>query len=366
MSYVYTQLGLVYPHITTVDAYGNATTSYPNPWSKGFRVVSKAPSVRRVKPSDLLSSLTGYGTHEREIKDKKPYSFQVVHGDGSVTSYHDVEPEWYSTVGQVGLYPPEPNWQTKLRLQIKDQKINLAQAVAEYPQAQRMFANNATTIANALRALRRGEMKKVFNTLGLPRKKLRGTVSNRWLELQYGWLPLLSDLHGAVEELQQSLQRPRTRRVTARATSQVELDVQNGWYPHLQERGTIHAEAKATAKAVCYIQQESLAASRLGVTNPLNLAWELLPYSFVIDWFIPIGNWLNSLDAGIGLGAIRGTVTTKTKYVATNHRVGVYQYETYSRSVFYDLPAAPLPRYSPSVGFGKVTNALALLSQLKR
>jgi hypothetical protein len=30
--------------------------------------------------------------------------------------------------------------------------------------------------------------------------------------------------------------------------------------------------------------------------NVVNTAWEFLPWSFVIDWFISIGTWLNSLN----------------------------------------------------------------------
>jgi len=298
---------------------------------------------------------------------KSPVTFSVPDGSGGFVQYSDVDPQWYTTVGQIGLYPQTPDWQTKLRLAVKDQKTNLAQSLAEYPQAQRMFADNATTIAKTLRSLRKGDIKGVFDTLGLPRKKLPGTISNRWLELQYGWKPLLMDLHGAVEELQSALQRPRTRRIKVRVSESDEREVQSGYIPHLQRYGKIKAYAKTTAKVTAYLQQESLAASRLGFTNPVNLAWELLPYSFVIDWFIPIGDWLNSLDAAIGLISITGTVTTKTNYKAYNDFGGQsYFQESYGRSVFYDLPSAPLPSYSPSVGATRVANALALLSQLKR
>lgn len=367
MSYSFTQLGLVYPTITSIDRYGNRSQSFPSPWSRGYRVESKAESVKRVKPANLLGNLTSHGGHSREHSTRSGVSFSVPQWDGGVVLYTDVDPFWYSTVGQVGLYPAEPDWQTKLRLAVKDQQVNLAQSVAEYPQAQRMFTKNATTIANSLRSLRRGDMKGLFDNLGIPRKKLRGTVSNRWLEVQYGWIPLLSDLHGVVGELQQALQRPRTRRIRVTASSEAERKVQNGWIPHLQRYGQIEAYAKTSCRVTAYLQQESLAASRLGLTNPVNLAWELLPYSFVIDWFIPIGNWLNSLDAGIGLINISGTVSTKAKYIATNQfGSSYYMTESWGRSVFHTLPSAPLPTWKPSVGWKQVANALALLSQLKR
>jgi hypothetical protein len=35
----------------------------------------------------------------------------------------------------------------------------------------------------------------------------------------------------------------------------------------------------------------------LGLTDPLSVAWELIPYSFVVDWFVPIGTYLDNLNA---------------------------------------------------------------------
>jgi hypothetical protein len=336
-------------------------------WSPGYTQESTPSSVRRVKPKDLIGNLTPWGGHSRYVHSRVPQSWSTApDAYGSFVKYIDIDPQWYATVGGIGLNP-EPDWQTKLRLAVKDQKVNLAQTLAEYPQAQKMFVNNATTIVKTLRSLRRGDMNEVFKTLGIPRKQLRGTISNRWLELQYGWMPLLSDLHGSVEELQAGLTRPRTRKITVRATAEEDRKVQNYYVPHLQKYSEIDAYAKTTVKVVAYLRQESLAASRLGLTNPLNLAWELVPYSFVIDWFIPIGNWLNSLDAGIGTIGITGTVTTKTKYIATNwFGSQYYMTQGYGRSVLYDLPNAPLPSWKPSLGWKQVANALALLSQLKR
>jgi hypothetical protein len=34
----------------------------------------------------------------------------------------------------------------------------------------------------------------------------------------------------------------------------------------------------------------------LGLYDPAGLAWELLPFSFVADWFVPIGNYLENLN----------------------------------------------------------------------
>jgi hypothetical protein len=52
-------------------------------------------------------------------------------------------------------------------------------------------------------------------------------------------------------------------------------------------------------KRVRYIQcelSEPLSTSRaLGLLDPLTVVWEIIPYSFVVDWFLPIGSYLENL-----------------------------------------------------------------------
>jgi hypothetical protein len=42
-------------------------------------------------------------------------------------------------------------------------------------------------------------------------------------------------------------------------------------------------------------------ASRLGLINPASVAWELVPFSFVVDWFTGFGSYLDSFTELAGL-----------------------------------------------------------------
>lgn len=57
--------------------------------------------------------------------------------------------------------------------------------------------------------------------------------------------------------------------------------------------------------------------SSFGVTNPASLAWELLPFSFVVDWFLPVGDFLSSLDAEFGMTFRRGIYSSQTDVDST-------------------------------------------------
>ena len=51
--------------------------------------------------------------------------------------------------------------------------------------------------------------------------------------------------------------------------------------------------------------------SQLGLLNPLEIVWECLPYSFVVDWAIPVGAWMSSLTADAGFSFKGGSRSTK-------------------------------------------------------
>lgn len=55
----------------------------------------------------------------------------------------------------------------------------------------------------------------------------------------------------------------------------------------------------------------------LGLLNPALLWWELLPYSFVVDWFLPVGDVLTSLTAGIGMDGVVGGLVYENEHVET-------------------------------------------------
>jgi hypothetical protein len=50
--------------------------------------------------------------------------------------------------------------------------------------------------------------------------------------------------------------------------------------------------------------------SQLGLINPAVIVWERLPYSFVVDWFAPVGSWLNALTAAAGYDFVTGCRST--------------------------------------------------------
>lgn len=220
---------------------------------------------------------------------------------------------------------------SKLLSRIKNQKINIAIASAEMKSTLRTITSAAETLAKSFLYLKRGNLKRAYNELGLStkRRQLRSykrahaddpkiAAENEWLAMRYGWLPLLSDIHGAAEALADSTEPIMRNRVESVATMTLEQtftdqSMYNGWYGWVSTNKVV---ARHTSKYVCYMVSSSSAptATSLGITNPLALAYELIPFSFVLDWFYPIGNALNNIDATVGQQFAGGTKTHFTKH----------------------------------------------------
>jgi len=133
----------------------------------------------------------------------------------------------------------------------------------------------------------------------------------------------------------------------------------------------IEAEGRIRQRAVFYITRSNFAGLNgdFDFGNPIEWAWELIPFSFVVDWAIPIGEWLGSLDAMVGVDTSGGTVVTKSTIRATYRKAdathilseGHFTSDTYQRQVFDTVPISTFPKWNPSMSWRRVMNATSLL-----
>lgn len=197
----------------------------------------------------------------------------------------------------------------------KNQEINIAQFIGERKQTISMIAAAVTRIASVLSAVKRGNVRKAARTLfpDSPKK-----VANDVLMIQYGVRPLMSDIDGAMAFLAQSedlvfdIHVKRTEKIPTK-TSVVRKDTVWPYLPFVTTTVT-WGEVTVKYKARCRVKLETVrGAARLGFENPAALAWELTPWSFVLDWALPIGDYLNYSDAfaGISLDFVTKSVFVK-------------------------------------------------------
>lgn len=207
--------------------------------------------------------------------------------------------------------------QSNLIEKVKGSDFNLAVTAAETPEFLRMVSDDARQIAKAFLAVRKGHLNDATEILfagytrrskyadsaffrrkpvhALPFKKpqvsrsafLEMGISQRWLELQYGWLPTLNDIYNASKAYESMTNGPRMHVYRAKYSKSYPYDGSS-----TPSNYNAYGTKKASYKLYYRAQEDISAAHKLGLYDPLSVVWEVIPYSFVVDWFIPIGTYL--------------------------------------------------------------------------
>lgn len=205
--------------------------------------------------------------------------------------------------------------QAKLADKVTSSAPNLVVNVAQGHQTLGMVYKALSDFGRAGLALRRGNFAKAARCLGVnPRtSKLRHTdIAGRWLELQYGWLPTLSDIYDAMQ-LWSSLQDPQTKVLSFYASAKDVITHNSSTSP---ANYSVIGPGQCRVRIQCELTEDVPLKRSLGLYDPLTLAWEVLPWSFVIDWFIPIGTYLEALNV---IPKLTGRFLTTKSYKFLGH-----------------------------------------------
>lgn len=255
---------------------------------------------------------------------------------------------------------------------VGDRKIDLGESIAEGRKTLSHIASTASQVLGAYKALRSGNIPRALRELKLSKKTILNgkTFSERWLELQYGWYPLLADIFSAADVLQTGVQRK------SYIVSAVRQLTRSGPYRYQNKSGTVNCTYRC--KLFYTVSSQDLdALARFGFINPAEVAWALMPYSFVIDWFAPIGALLEAYSATMGLTFLDGHITSRAQirargliesplswyYLDGNRFELAFDHFGMRRQVV--LTATPLPYVKSPFSSTHLISAIALLRQLR-
>lgn len=311
----------------------------------------------------------------------------------------------YSYSAASPLLPALPDWTSNddidlingLKERSRGSSFNASIFLSQGNQALEMIGDSAIRIARGLKLFKRGnvigaihEMSKSADQTARLRKRLpkgmwttnlrqQGTkqLSSNWLELQYGWLPLLSDMRDGATLAAHQLNVPFRQRVVVRKSLRNKDPV-----PPTSAFGAAEAYGIVSKQIVAYFSEPESIPKMLGLTDPLSIAWENTPFSFVADWILPVGDWLEARAYTTGLtGTFISTTYTRQLWRgiagkayrndalslvgSTSVFGGSYfaSKATMSRSVTASLQV-PRPRVVPlseALSFKRCLNGIALL-----
>lgn len=205
---------------------------------------------------------------------------------------------------------------------LAQQEAGIGEDLATFVQTARMFKDTGTRLRDILRAAKNDAA-----LAGYLRSKSfnKGSrAAKAYLEYEYGWKPLVSDLYGLYKVLQEYAAGLRPVIIHGRGTvrsqsSKVIRYKEPGWeLGNYWVRGTSESNSRVSAHMYAKFKPEWLAfrvLNQIGLLNPASIAWAVVPWSFVVDWFIPIGPFLEALTAPVGLDFVSGSVSEKLSRV---------------------------------------------------
>ena len=264
---------------------------------------------------------------------------------------------------------------TLLSLSPKQAASSLAKSLHQ------LARNGQVGLANTVRAFRNvplGTLKKRFRkAINRWTERLKSGIGNFadiWLELNFGWIPLVKDT-GAIISL---LVDPMP---DGAVTASTRVFGQGAGTCHIESHyatrawtGTWYVKVGAS---ILSVNKKLFTADTAGFANPFLVAWQLMPFSFLLDWITNVSQFIRSWTGilGIQLGDVYTTVYGKAKmsggWYERDSRGTIYAFAKANSEAFYmdrslTLPAVKFQSRELNFGPLKAITSWALLVQQLR
>lgn len=181
------------------------------------------------------------------------------------------------------------------------EKASLGITLAQWKQADSMIRQRALQLLAFTSAVVRRSPTGIAQSLGLDLKRVKKTLGRRhatgkklsdlWLEFHFGWVPIIKDVHSAIEVF--------SKDITLRKIKGSSEDT--GLYkrvPPNQFSLGFNIPVRVQHRVGCELHLDNpnvLLGQRLGFLNPASILFDAVPFSFVADWFTDIQSVLESV-----------------------------------------------------------------------
>lgn len=256
----------------------------------------------------------------------------------------------------------------KARAKMAGSEYNFGESLVEFGETVGLLNGTLSKLTRAFSSVLEGKFGKAASILGsssrdlshlgsIPRSK---RLANGYLELSFGWLPLISDLHSAVTAYSEGLISKGDHLTKRSGSRQGNLSSMRSFDSPMEISGI--ASVSGTVSSNGY---GAAVLNSLGLLNPALMAWNKLPFSFLIDWFVPISTVLGALTASAGLSNFQQTKTDVflSEGIYGPGLVGHRQFEAH-RTPVVGLPSIISFDKGPAFSLGQAFTAIALLRSL--
>lgn len=369
-------------HSTTVN--GKVVVSNYNP---AGQVVSSSTATT-VRTVDSVSNYTlVQGDKKAPNNFKYDSSFQKYYG-GTWDFFTKISSNTYyratGVKGDFGGNPPisRVSWPrvtsyhynkalNKLYDKVRGQ-LDLSIAVAERRETGRLL-NAIKQLEDAMKDMpRKGEF---FDW----RKPLR-VLGGRWLQWHLAIRPLIQDVYGAVDEFYRHAV-PALMQVQCKSYVKCPSNLPvTKLYSNDPMQVAESSGVQGVMFSIQFKDNGGFDLNRWTSLNPVSLAWELLPLSFVVDYFYNISQMLRSLESSLLTNSlfVDGYWSQLYAFQWTHRETGIrgrtsdsyYIYDaiasgkitSFERSKLSSMPAPRLPTFKLPTSWQQLTTMAALLA----
>jgi hypothetical protein len=211
-------------------------------------------------------------------------------------------------------------------------------------------------------------------------------VGDNWLAYRYAVRPMVADIQGTFKAASRVLGAQRN---TARGFASDSNTNELTW---THTEGVITYEYTKSTSTEISVRAGSLWEQRAGF-DPYGLGigelplagWELIPFSFVLDWFVNVGTFIEALTPRVGVKHLAQWTTLKQTQKTTlsgvttslsgprtltgaSPTIGIYETESVTRSpgITLGLSYNPNPFPRDFFGMSRTVDALALANSIFR
>lgn len=383
------------PYCDLLETNSTYCPSWPEieRWALGYSRSERTtdidrPQGRRVKPLDLLGNPTPLGYRQQAIANHR-YLFheryQLLSCNGAPFTRYSRYQVYY-LMDESSPECAEPNVAVQLRNMIKSTRVNLAESVGEWKDTADAVNGAAGALKQAYRDLRYilrqprrrwpSELQRWWRIrgpeMGLHRPRV-SDVPAAYVATQYGILPWITLANDSIDALNARGQDLSMRKLYRASKTNRQTTRTAG-----QKGGTLVRHIEVSNKSIAVVTY-SKHIGTFTTGNLLEAIWAGVPVSFMVDWFLGVGQWLSAIDALDGVTSITGTTTIRTKVHnrdtrlvewATGYKPRISRIGTYTKRSYYrkglNISLPWHPQWNPSVSWGKLASSIALLLELKR
>lgn len=136
-------------------------------------------------------------------------------------------------------------------------------------------------------------------------------IGDWWMRYRYGIMPLVYSTHDVIKTI------TRGQNVTSRAMRVVKPRATSWSRPaSTQKYSWAEYDGEIVVRACAFQHFDSVTVSQVsGIGfNPLVTAWELIPYSFVLDWFINAGDYIAANTSSVNETGWNACISHRAKH----------------------------------------------------